>query len=98
MKSGSSWSATKARKVLAALERVGWRVKRRKGSHRTLSRQGWPDYVFAYHDKVEIGPSALKLLGLENRIEAGRSVIQFKRQTKRSSRPATLLRAPVDLR
>ena len=26
-------------------------------------RAGWPDYVFAYHDNVEIGPVALKVLG-----------------------------------
>jgi predicted RNA binding protein YcfA (HicA-like mRNA interferase family) len=44
---------------LAALERIGWTVKRRSGSHRTLSRSGWADVVFAFHDDVEIGPRML---------------------------------------
>lgn len=31
-------------------------VKRHQGtSHRTLAREGWPDYVFAFHDSDEIG-------------------------------------------
>ena len=55
----NSWRATKARRVLAALERLGWKEKRRSGSHRTLSRPGWPDVVFAFHDNEEIG---LKML------------------------------------
>jgi predicted RNA binding protein YcfA (HicA-like mRNA interferase family) len=55
----SQWSATKARRVLAALLRIGWRVKRESGSHRTLARDGWPDVVFAFHDNDEIGPRML---------------------------------------
>ena len=43
----SSWRATKAKRLLAALERLGWQEKRRSGSHRTLVRPGWPDVVFA---------------------------------------------------
>jgi predicted RNA binding protein YcfA (HicA-like mRNA interferase family) len=52
----SSWPATKARRVLAALQRIGWAVKRQSGSHRTLSRPDWPDFVFAFHDDDELGP------------------------------------------
>jgi predicted RNA binding protein YcfA (HicA-like mRNA interferase family) len=44
---------------LAALLRIGWSVKRTSGSHRTLSRPGWDDYVFAFHDSDEIGPRML---------------------------------------
>jgi predicted RNA binding protein YcfA (HicA-like mRNA interferase family) len=55
----SQWTSTKARRVLAALLRIGWRIKRQKGSHRTLSRPGWPDFVFAFHDSEEIGPRML---------------------------------------
>ncbi|MEW6207480.1 MAG: type II toxin-antitoxin system HicA family toxin [Acidobacteriota bacterium] len=44
---------------MAALLRIGWTIKRRSGSHRTLSRAGWPDFVFAFHDKEEIGPRML---------------------------------------
>lgn len=45
--------------MLAALLRVGWQIKRQSGSHRTLSREGWPDVVFAFHDQEEIGPRML---------------------------------------
>lgn len=50
------WPATKARRVLAALLRIGWRIKRQSGSHRTLERVGWPNLVFAFHDDEELGP------------------------------------------
>jgi predicted RNA binding protein YcfA (HicA-like mRNA interferase family) len=55
----SQWPSTKARRVLKALQRIGWTVKRQRGSHRILSRPGWPDYVFAFHDREEIGPRML---------------------------------------
>ncbi|HVM61384.1 MAG TPA: type II toxin-antitoxin system HicA family toxin [Verrucomicrobiae bacterium] len=45
---------------MAALLRIGWTIKRQSGtSHRVLARDGWPDYVFAFHDRVEIGPHML---------------------------------------
>ncbi|MBK7331187.1 MAG: type II toxin-antitoxin system HicA family toxin [Betaproteobacteria bacterium] len=55
----SHWPSTKARRVLAALLGLGWVVKRQSGSHRTLSRPGWPDFVFAFHDGEEIGSKML---------------------------------------
>jgi predicted RNA binding protein YcfA (HicA-like mRNA interferase family) len=55
----SQWPSTKARAVLSALYRVGWRLKRQSGSHKTLARDGWPDFVFAFHDGEEIGPRML---------------------------------------
>ncbi|MEX1130177.1 MAG: type II toxin-antitoxin system HicA family toxin [Vicinamibacterales bacterium] len=55
----SNWPATKARRVLAALLRLGWNIKRQSGSHRTLSRVEWPDFVFAFHDDEEVGPRML---------------------------------------
>ena len=55
----SNWPATKARRVLTALIKIGWQVKRQSGSHRTLSRQGWADTVFAFHDEDELGPKML---------------------------------------
>jgi len=55
----SEWPSTRASKVLAALHKIGWQVKRQSGSHRTLSREGWPDVVFAFHDREEIGPRML---------------------------------------
>ena len=42
-----------------ALQHSGWRIKRQKGSHRILSKQGWPDFTFAFHDREEIGPRML---------------------------------------
>ena len=55
----SVWPSTRARRVLAALERIGWRIKRTSGSHRVLARDGWEDLVFAFHDGEEIGPRML---------------------------------------
>jgi predicted RNA binding protein YcfA (HicA-like mRNA interferase family) len=55
----SRFPASKARRVLAALLRIGWVVKRQSGSHRTLARAGWPDVVFAFHDDEELGPAML---------------------------------------
>jgi predicted RNA binding protein YcfA (HicA-like mRNA interferase family) len=55
----SQWPSSKARKVLAALLRLGWQIKRQSGSHRTLSREGWADFVFAFHDGEELGPRML---------------------------------------
>ncbi|MDZ4656754.1 MAG: type II toxin-antitoxin system HicA family toxin [Bythopirellula sp.] len=52
----SRWPATKARRVLDALLRIGWSIKRQTGSHRVLERPDDKDYVFAFHDREEIGP------------------------------------------
>ena len=58
----SQWGLAKARRVLKALLKIGWRLKRQSGSHKTLSREGWPDVVFAFHDGEEIGPRMLARL------------------------------------
>ena len=55
----SQWPSTKARAVLSALYKIGWHLKRQTGSHRTLARDGWKDFVFAFHDAEEIGPRML---------------------------------------
>ena len=55
----SQWSSAKAKRVLAALLRLGWKIKRESSSHNILSRLGHPDVVFAFHDKDEIGPKML---------------------------------------
>ena len=55
----SQWSSSKAKRVLAALIRIGWSIKRESSSHKILTRPGWPDVVFAFHDKDEIGPKML---------------------------------------
>jgi predicted RNA binding protein YcfA (HicA-like mRNA interferase family) len=54
------WPSTKAGRVLRALQRIGWTIKRHSGtSHRVLSRPGWPDYVFSFNEGDELGPSML---------------------------------------
>jgi predicted RNA binding protein YcfA (HicA-like mRNA interferase family) len=55
----SQWPSAKASRVLAALKRIGWTIKRERGSHRVIARDGWPDFVFAFHDGEEIGPRML---------------------------------------
>ena len=45
--------------MLDALLKIGWQLKRQSGSQRTLSRTGWSDFVFAFHDDDEIGPKML---------------------------------------
>jgi len=55
----SQWPSAKARRVLAALLRIGWMIKRESSSHKILSRDGWPDVAFAFHDKEEIGPKMM---------------------------------------
>jgi predicted RNA binding protein YcfA (HicA-like mRNA interferase family) len=54
------WPAMKARRVLAALLRIGWTIARTRGSHRRLVRAGWDAVVFAFHDDDEIGPRMLE--------------------------------------
>ena len=55
----SVWPAAKARRVLSALYRLGWQLKRETGSHKTLARDGYPDFVFAFDETEEIGPRML---------------------------------------
>ena len=55
----STWRSSRARRVLAALNRIGWTIKRQAGSHRILEREGWPNFVFAFHDREEIGRKML---------------------------------------
>lgn len=65
----SHWPSAKAKRVLAALLRIGWTVKRQSGSHRVLERIGWPDYVFAFHDQEEIGPRMLAKISKQTGLE-----------------------------
>lgn len=53
------WPSLKARRVLAALFRIDWKLKRQSGSHKILTKNSWPDFVFAFHDDEEIGPKML---------------------------------------
>jgi predicted RNA binding protein YcfA (HicA-like mRNA interferase family) len=55
----SQWSSVKAKRLLAALLRLGWSIKRQSGSHRVLSNPDYPDFVFAFHDNQEVGSRML---------------------------------------
>lgn len=61
-----TWPSLKASRVLAALLRIGWSVKRQAGSHKVLFRLGWPDMVFAFHGGEEIGPRMLARLAKQS--------------------------------
>jgi hypothetical protein len=72
----SNWLATKAKRVLAALQRIGWRVKRQVGSHKMLVRDGWLNYEFS--SMMETSSSARfsaalrSILGFDQRISKKR--------------------------
>jgi predicted RNA binding protein YcfA (HicA-like mRNA interferase family) len=67
----SRFAAAKAQRVLAALVRLGWEVKRQSGSHRTLSRPGWLDVTFAFHDNEEVGPVMLSKIAKRTGLKPG---------------------------
>jgi predicted RNA binding protein YcfA (HicA-like mRNA interferase family) len=55
-----AFRSTKASRVFAAPQRIGWTVKREaKGSHKVLQREGYPTYIWSFHDRDEIGPKML---------------------------------------
>jgi predicted RNA binding protein YcfA (HicA-like mRNA interferase family) len=39
--------------------RIGWEIAWQRGSHRRLTRPGWPNYTFAFHDGEEVGSGLL---------------------------------------
>jgi len=59
----STWRAIKARRVRAALLRLGWTLNKQVGSHRKLQRSGWLNFTFCFHDSEEVGPAALSKIG-----------------------------------
>jgi predicted RNA binding protein YcfA (HicA-like mRNA interferase family) len=60
----SQWSSQKAKRVLAALLRIGWKIKRQSGSHKILSHPDWAYFVFAVDDNEEIGPKMLARISI----------------------------------
>ncbi|MDZ4797860.1 MAG: type II toxin-antitoxin system HicA family toxin [Bryobacteraceae bacterium] len=72
----SVWSATRAKRVYAALLRLGWTLKKQVGSHRKLQRPGWQNFTFCFHDSEDVGPAALarfrRRRGFDQRIFSGR--------------------------
>lgn len=74
------WPAAKAQRVLAALLRIGWSIKRQTGSHRLLQRPGFRDYVFAFHDRDEIGPRMLARIAKHTGLTAARPLTAARRE------------------
>lgn len=59
----SRWPSTKARRVFAAIQRIGWTIKAEKGSsHKQMVHPEWGEATWAFHDSVEIGPKMLARL------------------------------------
>ena len=54
---------------MTALQSIGWRIKRKSGSNRTLEHDDYPDYVFAFHDGEEIGPRMLARIAKKTGLE-----------------------------
>jgi len=54
----TQWPSTRARRVYRALLRIGWVALSQTGSHIKLRHREskYPDYIWAFHDKEEIGP------------------------------------------
>jgi predicted RNA binding protein YcfA (HicA-like mRNA interferase family) len=68
----SVWPSCKAARVLRAIERIGWVLLRvGKGSHRIYARQGWPNFIWAFHDRDEIGPRMLARIARKTGLTPG---------------------------
>jgi predicted RNA binding protein YcfA (HicA-like mRNA interferase family) len=57
--SHESLASGQGERLLAALTRIGWKTAWQNGSHRRLTRPGFANYTFAFHDQEEVGPGLL---------------------------------------
>jgi predicted RNA binding protein YcfA (HicA-like mRNA interferase family) len=56
----SKWRSVRATQLFAALLRAGWTVQRSgNGSHKILTKEGWPPFTWSFHARVEVGPPML---------------------------------------
>jgi predicted RNA binding protein YcfA (HicA-like mRNA interferase family) len=67
----NKWPSINAKRLLAALLKIGWSIKRQASSHKTLERPGYPDYVFAFHDNVEVGPKMVARVAKHTGLKPG---------------------------
>jgi predicted RNA binding protein YcfA (HicA-like mRNA interferase family) len=59
----SYWPSAKARRVFAAIRKVGWTTKVEKGSsHVQMVHPTWGEATWSHHDSVEIGPKMMARL------------------------------------
>ena len=57
----SQWPSSKARRVYNGLLQIGWVEHHivKCSSHQQLTRPGYADFTWAFHDADEIGPQML---------------------------------------
>lgn len=57
----SQWPSSRARRVYKALLRLGWVEHHviKGSSYQQLTRPGYADFTWAFHDSDEIGPKML---------------------------------------
>ena len=63
--------AAKARRVLAALKRLGWVHDRTVGSHKIMKKAGWADDPFSFHDSAERGAAILAKISKTTGLQPG---------------------------
>ena len=63
--------SAKARRVLAALVRIGWQVKLASRLPQDAVPARLADYVFAFHDNDEIGPRMLARIAWHTGLKPG---------------------------
>lgn len=56
----ANFPALNAREVLRILRRIGYEVERQRGSHRKLIAPDRLPIGFAFHDRAEVPPRALR--------------------------------------
>ena len=61
----SHFPALKARVALQLLKSIGYRIERQRGSHRKLVAEGRLPIGFAFHDRSEVPPLALRRMLVE---------------------------------
>jgi predicted RNA binding protein YcfA (HicA-like mRNA interferase family) len=60
----SNWPSSKARRVFAAIEGIGWKVKTHKGSsHKQMIHDEWGEATWSFHEGEEIGPKMMARIG-----------------------------------
>jgi len=66
-----AWPAVKSTRLLAALLRAGWQLKRQSGSHRFLKHPDRGEYTFAFHDGDEVGPAMVARIAKKTGLTPG---------------------------
>jgi len=65
----SRWSSAKAKRVLAALLRIGWKIKRESSSHKVLFGSGWLTWSLLSMIKMKLVPKMLARIAKHTGLE-----------------------------